>query len=173
MMEEIAAYLPKRENVGKISYELFLDMHYIGQGFDISISLPDLDQSSVNREYIAEAFGKKYEEIYGRRCPDKIEIMNLRVIATVADRQFSLETFSATDGVGYDQAIKGSRKAFSSLQSDYIDFTVYDRYQLSPRTEIVGPAIIEERESTTVLGEDAHAYVDERKSIIINMKARV
>lgn len=173
MKKDAAAYLPMRQNTGKISYNLFLDMHYVGQGFDISISLPDLSPNTVTQEYITEAFGKKYEEIYGRRCPDKIEIMNLRVIATIADRPFELETFPVIAAATPEQAVKGTRKAYSALKSDYIDYTVYDRYLLSPACEIVGPAIIEERESTTVLGEDAHAYVDERKSIIINMGARV
>ena len=99
--------------------------------------------------------------------------MNLRVVATVADHPFSLEAFPLVDAATSEQAIKGIRKAYSSLESNYIEFTVYDRSKLLPGTEIIGPAIIEERESTTVLGEDARAFVDERKSIIITMKARV
>jgi N-methylhydantoinase A len=173
MKKEAATYLPKRESKARISYDLFLDMHYVGQGFDISITLPDLDRNTVDKDYIADAFGEKYEEIYGRRCPDKIEIMNLRVVATIKDRAFSLKTFPSVDDAAPEQAMKGTRRAYSSLEADYIDYLVYDRYRLSPGAEIIGPAIVEERESTTVLGEDAHAYVDERKSIIINMKANV
>ncbi len=56
--------------------------------------------------------------------------------------------------------IKGERPAFSVIQKDYIPFTVYDRSKLFPKAVIPGPAIIEERESTIVIGEDASAQVD-------------
>lgn len=173
MKKNAAKYLPKRKDASEITYDLLMDMHYVGQGFDISIKLPDLDREIVNQEYITEAFGKNYEQIYGRRCPDKIEIMNLRVIATLADRAFFLETVPVMKSAGADRAIKGIRKAYSSVKSEYVDFTVYDRYRLSAGAKILGPAIIEERESTTVLGEDSRAFVDERKSIIINLEAEL
>jgi len=57
--------------------------------------------------------------------------------------------------------IKGERPAFSIIQKDYIPFTVYDRSKLFANAEFPGPAIIEERESTIVIGEDASARVDE------------
>ncbi len=47
------------------------------------------------------------------------------------------------------------------IKKDYIPFTVYDRSKLFPDAEFKGPAIIEERESTIVIGEDAKVRVDE------------
>jgi N-methylhydantoinase A len=41
-----------------------------------------------------------------------------------------------------------------------VDTPVYDRYRLSPETWISGPAIVEERESTTVLPPGVTARVD-------------
>ena len=58
-------------------------------------------------------------------------------------------------------AIKGKRPAYSPLARDYIPHTVYDRYRLSPDAVFTGPAIIEERESTLIVGEGAKVRMDE------------
>jgi N-methylhydantoinase A len=40
-------------------------------------------------------------------------------------------------------------------------YRVYDRYKLFPGAGFQGPAIIEERESTVIAGEDTSISVDE------------
>ncbi len=44
---------------------------------------------------------------------------------------------------------------------------VYDRYQLGPGASFDGPAIVEERESTVVVGPGARATVDESLNLIV------
>jgi N-methylhydantoinase A/oxoprolinase/acetone carboxylase beta subunit len=44
---------------------------------------------------------------------------------------------------------------------------VFDRYALPPGTELAGPAIVEERESTTVLPPGTTATVDDYASLIV------
>ena len=58
-------------------------------------------------------------------------------------------------------AVKGERRAYSGISRAFLPHTVYDRYRLFPGAIITGPAIVEERESTVILGEDAKATVDE------------
>jgi N-methylhydantoinase A/oxoprolinase/acetone carboxylase beta subunit len=48
-----------------------------------------------------------------------------------------------------------------------VDTPVYDRYALAPGATLTGPAIIEERESTTVAGPDARVSVDPRLTLIL------
>ena len=55
------------------------------------------------------------------------------------------------------------------LARDFIPFTVYDRYKLSPGETFSGPAIVEERESTVIVGEEAEVRVDEFGSLWIEM----
>jgi N-methylhydantoinase A len=47
--------------------------------------------------------------------------------------------------------------------------TVYDRYSLPVGAEIRGPAIVEERESTIVVGAAADARVDEHLNLVIRI----
>ncbi len=52
---------------------------------------------------------------------------------------------------------------------DFVPFTVYDRYALPAGAAFDGPAIVEERESTVVLGEDAAARVDQHGFLWIDL----
>ena len=46
---------------------------------------------------------------------------------------------------------------------------VYDRYALAAGARLAGPAIVEERESTTVLPPGASASVDEYANLLVEL----
>jgi N-methylhydantoinase A len=73
-------------------------------------------------------------------------------------------------GQSLDKAIKGKRPAYSPMARDFISYTVYDRYKLFPTAKFRGPAIIEERESTLVVGEDASISTDDLGFLWIDLK---
>jgi N-methylhydantoinase A len=72
-----------------------------------------------------------------------------------------------------ENCIKGQRKAFSLLKKEFIPFSVYDRFKLFPGVSFEGPAIIEEKESTIVIGEDARASVDEYGFVWIDLNSEL
>jgi N-methylhydantoinase A len=63
---------------------------------------------------------------------------------------------------------KATRKAYFPEARGYVDTPVYDRYALTPGAAFAGPVIIEERESTTVVGPGARASVDSRLTLILD-----
>jgi len=52
----------------------------------------------------------------------------------------------------------------------YVDTLVYDRYSLSPGTGFDSPAIIEERESTVIVGPDCRFRIDEQLNLIVELE---
>ena len=60
-----------------------------------------------------------------------------------------------------DNALKGRRPAYFAEAGEFIETPVYDRYRLAPGATVEGPAIVEERESTAVIGPGGHVRVDE------------
>ena len=46
---------------------------------------------------------------------------------------------------------------------------VYDRYRLGPGATFAGPAIVEERESTTVIGPGATVSVDDQGNLTVEI----
>jgi N-methylhydantoinase A len=43
---------------------------------------------------------------------------------------------------------------------------VYDRYRLDPGAALEGPAVVEERESTVVLGPEGRAEIDAARNLV-------
>ena len=64
-------------------------------------------------------------------------------------------------------ARKGTRDVY--FDDGFLDTPIYDRYRMGPGTRIDGPAIVEERESTSVVGPGATARVAEDGSLIIEV----
>ncbi|MFX0201169.1 MAG: hydantoinase/oxoprolinase family protein, partial [Candidatus Hodarchaeota archaeon] len=168
--ENAARFLPVTDKPHLISYQRSADMHYVGQGYEINIPLPRSSFLQLKRKDISIMFNSAYERRYGRTYPGKVEFMHLRVLAALPERPFSFQRFSKKKEVSLQSAIKGRRNAYSSLTSSYLDFTVYDRYQLVPGATFGGPAIIEEKESTTILEQDAAASVDEYGNIVLSLR---
>jgi len=51
----------------------------------------------------------------------------------------------------------------------YADVPVYDRYALGAGATLVGPAVIEERESTVVVSAAARIRVDDASNVIVEV----
>jgi N-methylhydantoinase A len=161
MEEEGGKILEKADAIEKIIYERSTDMRYMGQGYEVNIPLPNKNFSKLTQEDILGMFNKVYQLLYGRTYPDvKVEFVNFRVRAKLPDRPLQLPKIKRK-AKSLEEAMKGKRPAFSSLAGDFIPFTVYDRYKLFSGAKFKGPAIIEERESTTVVGEHAEVSIDE------------
>jgi N-methylhydantoinase A/oxoprolinase/acetone carboxylase beta subunit len=73
--------------------------------------------------------------------------------------------FASPPPAGAGQAVaKGSRRAY--FADGYLETPVYDRYGLSPGAVIAGPALIEERESTVVIGPHDTVKMDEFGNLV-------
>ena len=55
------------------------------------------------------------------------------------------------------------------MGGDFVDCPVYDRYRLGAGTRIMGPAIIEEVESTVVVGVGARVKADEHNNLLMTL----
>jgi N-methylhydantoinase A len=135
----------------QITYQRSADMRYTGQGHEVSVPLPDGALSEASLTAISAAFDQVYRTLYGRKGPDvPLEVINWRVVAT--GPRPSLDFRLPGSSADASSARKGTRNAWFPERGDYVDTPVYDRYALSPGTTLAGPAIVEERESTLIIG---------------------
>ena len=160
---EGAKTLQKSGETEDIRLERSVDARFVGQGSETTVSIPEKRFIDVNREDVRNRFDETYKRLYGRTYPDSpVEFINFRIRASLPERLLQLPKIDPVhSGASLDDAIKGQRQAFSGLIKDFIPYTVYDRYKLFPDARFRGPAIIEERESTVIVGEDASVSVDE------------
>jgi N-methylhydantoinase A len=66
-------------------------------------------------------------------------------------------------------AVKGARRAWMPELGGMSDVPVYDRYRLAPGAAFAGPAIVEERESTLIIGPGARCHVDARWNLVAEL----
>jgi N-methylhydantoinase A/oxoprolinase/acetone carboxylase beta subunit len=158
---EGARTLQKSGSADDVQHERSVDMRFVGQGSETNVSIPEADFTSISKQTVRERFDGIYQKLYGRTYPDSpVEFINFKVRAKLPERLLKLPRAERIRG-SLNDAVKGKRNAFSGIAKDFIPYTVYDRYKLFPGAEFQGPAIIEERESTIIVGEDATVSVDE------------
>ena len=143
------------------------DMRYAGQGFEIKVDLPTGRLGPASVPAIKEAFYNAYEQLFGRRLEDlPIETLSWRLGGAGETPRIELN-FSGrrTDAAA---VIKGMRDAHFPGHG-FVACKVYDRYALPPGFSFSGPAIVEERESTVVIGPEGHVTIDEHLNLIVDI----
>lgn len=115
------------------------DLRYAGQSFELEVSIPD----SFDADAIAERFHKTHKRTYGYRVAEPIELVNVRTSATTK-RNIEETVYS-----GEGEAHVGFRDVW--FKGQQYTAAVYNRRALSPQKAISGPAVLEQRESTTVI----------------------
>ncbi len=171
MEKEAFQILKKETSDDVISFERSLDMRFVGQGSEVNIPAPLGDFRDLKKEQIRKLFDDVYERLYGRTYPDsEVEFINFKIRASLPERLLQLPRMERKDGQTLEDAVKGTRLAYSNLAKDFIPYTVYDRYKLFPGASFRGPAIIEERESTLVVGEDGYVKMDDFGFLWIDLK---
>jgi N-methylhydantoinase A len=128
------------------------DMRYIGQGSEITVTLPDpLTEAGVRAE-----FEKAYKALFARTPPG----------AAIQFVAFRLSVSAPMPGSGgrlelprhaTSAAEKGTRAVFFADENKTVQTKVWDRYALQPGVKIDGPAVFEEDESTFIVGPGATA----------------
>ena len=66
-------------------------------------------------------------------------------------------------------AIKDHRPVWFPEADGHRDCPIYDRYALRPGDTFTGPAVIEENESTVVIGIGDRAEIDARGHLIVDV----
>jgi len=145
-----------------------VDMRHVGQGHEISVALPEQDLASTGFvEELLARFYIAYEALYGRTVSGSaVEVITWRV--RVSGPRSHVTTGKIGGGLSAtNDPLKGSRQVYFDELGQYVDTRVYDHYALTPDMQIQGPAIIEQRESTVVVGPSATASVDAQQNLIM------
>jgi 5-oxoprolinase (ATP-hydrolysing)/N-methylhydantoinase A len=153
-----------------ITVERSADMRLVGQMHDISVALPGgvIGQDSleaINAAFV-EVYAQRYTSVYEGARMEAINF-RLRVVGPVP----TLSLTGATGGDTSDNPVKGQRRAW--FEGGWFDTTVYDRYALPTGYTLAGPAIIEERESTTIIAPGDSVEVDASLNLRITIAATV
>ena len=143
-------------------------MRYCGQGHEIEIPLPAGKLKPDLGRQIRRRFDRLYREQYGRTVPNvDVEIINWAFVA-------------ATPGAAAEKVAPprrkrnarsdGSRKIYWGQFRKQLSVPCYRREHLQPGDFVSGPALIIERQTTTLVSPGFDALLDRIGNIVMNAK---
>jgi N-methylhydantoinase A len=145
---------------------LAADVRYRGQGDAVTVALGEGLEGDP-AWHVGRAFEAEYVRLYGRQPPDvEPEVVTWRVRVSTERPRLRV---TARRGRSAGDARKGRRPAWFSETGGFVDTTVYDRYLLTPGTTVRGPAVLEERESTAVVGPGGTGTVDDTGNLVVTL----
>jgi len=169
-MEQEGRELLRRVGVANDEIQLIrtVELRYVGQGHQVRAAVPEGELSAASASSILASFEKIYRLLYQRTAPgNPIESVNWRVLASGPVPTLPAARPSTEEAATQVDPIKLYRKVYQPEERDFVRTPVYDRYRLRPGDRISGPAIVEERESTFVLGPESLARVDDLLNLVV------
>ena len=160
----------KRDGLTDGTFEFAADLRYRGQEHTIAIPAEKPEDLSTDISGTAQKFNALHDRRYGHAAPDQsIEIVNLRLVVTIARMQDVIAKWMSEPWQPSDAAPEQRRSVVFDDPKKPVDASIVWRPGLPAGTEIVGPAVIEEPNSTTWLPPGDRAVVDPSGHIIITL----
>jgi N-methylhydantoinase A len=153
----------------EIALELAADMRYVGQGFEVTVALDAGIPSRRDVAAMRRAFDVQYEKRFGRNLgnlPVEAVSWRVRVVAPPAVTEVRFGEAVA----GGDAVVIERRPAYFEECGGFVETPVYARASLAAGTVIAGPALIEEAESTAVIGPNGEITVDGFGNLIMRLR---
>lgn len=153
------------EQSSELVYQL--DIRYPHQGYELTV---DVDRGvggpQVDLDVLREAFHRQHLAYYGISAPDEEpELVNLRLVLKGHLPQMPWSPPKTPGG----DALKGNRRAWFESERGFVSTPVYDRARLEPETRLVGPAIVEQTDSATLVEPGMSVTVDPVGNLIIHL----
>jgi N-methylhydantoinase A len=143
------------------------DLRYEGQSWELNTSIcPAGTMTKADLRQIAQDFNQLHQQVYAYSEPNEVvEFVNLRVRAVGKNPTLSLPGQEMSDGPIAAQADNVRSVFFENTGRQKIP--IYLRQKLSAGCKLVGPCIVEEPISTTLIPAGFNGFIDEFENIII------
>ncbi len=137
---------------GKILREITAFMRYVGQGWEIPVALPDRPFTSADVDQLREDFRAAYARFFGRAIDglDGLEIEIVTWSVKAQDERPVPARHAITRGRSQAEA-PVRRAVFDPASGEALDTAIIERETLVPGARVSGPAVIVERETSTVV----------------------
>lgn len=171
-MEATATRVVREAGVsGPLDLARRADLRYVGQGYELTVELPPGPVHAGTVEALRAAFHAAYARRYGYADPaSEVELVTVGVEVVGAGPELRLPEHRPGTRTAAE-ARKADRPAYFPETGGYGPCPVYDRARLPVGAVLVGPAVVEEPDSTTVLPPGTRAEVDPWGNLLATFEA--
>jgi len=143
-------------------------MRYVGQGHEITVTVPARPLTAADADELRAAYDKAYADQFGRTIPTMdVEILTWSV--TVSTDQTATDAVSGVEARGGVPPI-GARALYDPDRAEFSDVPVYRRSDLEPGMRAEGPALIVEDQTTTVVSRHFDAWINSLSHLDLRRK---
>jgi len=149
---------------------LKIDARYLRQNYELQINVSDIP---INKEILKEIknkFHREHEIKYGYSDQEQpIEFINFRVNAIGKTPTPSLIKKDIKENIGAPKP-RDYRKVYYKKFGEYVNTTIYNRADLNPGQKLIGPAVIEQMDTTILVEDTWKAEIDEYLNLTLENK---
>jgi N-methylhydantoinase A len=156
----------------QVVFERAADMRYVGQEHAVAVNTPADVGNEEARQIIKDAFDQAHELRFSHSAPDEpAQLVSLRVSVLGHMSKPPLPRIPRGNALPPADAKRPPRPVIVDEGERPADCAVYDRMRLLAGNVIDGPAVIEEPASSTLVGPDDRATVNEYGHLVIDLGA--
>ena len=153
----------------RLRFERYADMRYHGQEHTVKVPFPDGTVTTKSIELAIDIFQREYEREYTYQLDAAVELISYHVVAfgqVDKPQPQKLERSART----VDECVRGRRQVDFDVAGVH-EATIYERAGLEPGMQILGPAIVEEPDTTIVLFPQQELSIDDYGNLCIRTNA--
>ncbi|MGD1956197.1 MAG: hydantoinase/oxoprolinase family protein [Sphingomonadales bacterium] len=171
VLQEIADEVTRElseEGVAPAEQELRfeIDVRYTGQAFEVPLAVKIEDFKAGNgMAALEKAFDEEHERLFTFNLDVAHEFVNMRATALGPEPKVEAQTIEKGDGDPSGAKLRDHEMVVDGKMAPAI---IYQRSKLRSGDKVLGPAIITEMDSTTVVMGGCVADVDDFGNILIN-----
>ena len=147
-----------------------VELRYVGQGHDLPVPLDDRSLLQEDAKCLRSRFEELYQDIYGLRIED-MDIQSVSWSVTVATES-ERPSKARNPASQPEHQVNGTRQIYDAGLKEMVDYSVYWRFDLEPGAEIVGPAVIAEDETSTIVPAHFTASINSLEYIVMENQAK-
>ena len=147
----------------EITVSYHADMCYIGQSYFVEIPFDPRSADLVDRLY--RDFLTVHDRVYGHSFENPAKIVNLRTVHRARGAEAITEMRFEPKGT---DAVIGRRSIHVEGAESQVEAVVYDRDAMRAGDEFMGPAIIQQPDTTTLVEPGWRGNVDEAGNIMLH-----
>ena len=147
-----------------------VELRYVGQGHDLPVPLDDRSLLQEDAKCLRSRFEELYQDIYGLRIED-MDIQSVSWSVTVATES-ERPSKALNPALQPEHQVNGIRQIYDAGLKEMVDYSVYWRFDLEPGAEIVGPAVIAEDETSTIVPAHFTASINSLEYIVMENQAK-
>jgi N-methylhydantoinase A len=146
------------------------DVKFIGQSFEISMTMPSEQLAESDRDPLAQRFLDEYERVYGAGTAWEGFPIQLQTARVVAIGKTDKPPVRAADGDGSGDATpSGERTILTGGQE--ISARAYDGPALAPGAQLTGPALIDDVDTTLFVPDGVSLAIDDLDNYVFSIRA--